>query len=72
MFFKDFTDRHDGKIWDGSSEFMRSTFHFILPNEVVICFKKGLSIKKRPVARPSLYCIFAMKGRPTFSGAGFV
>jgi len=31
---KDFIDRHDGKIWAESSEFMGSIFHFILPNKV--------------------------------------
>jgi PAS domain S-box-containing protein len=31
---KDFIDRHEGKIWAESSEFMGSTFHFILPNKV--------------------------------------
>lgn len=29
---KDFIDRHDGKIWAESTEFMGSTFHFTLPN----------------------------------------
>ncbi len=31
---KDFIDRHNGKIWAESTEFMGSTFHFILPNKV--------------------------------------
>ena len=31
---KDFIDRHDGKIWAESTEFMGSTFHFTLPNKV--------------------------------------
>jgi PAS domain S-box-containing protein len=31
---KDFIDRHNGKIWAESSEFMGSIFHFILPNKV--------------------------------------
>ena len=31
---KDFIDRHGGKIWAESTEFMGSTFHFILPNKV--------------------------------------
>jgi signal transduction histidine kinase len=31
---KDFIDRHNGKIWAESTEYMGSTFHFILPNKV--------------------------------------
>jgi len=31
---KDFIDRHNGKIWAESTEFMGSTFHFTLPNKV--------------------------------------
>jgi len=33
---KDFIDRHEGKIWAESSEFMGSTFHFTLPNKVAV------------------------------------
>jgi len=29
---KDFIDRHEGKIWAESTEFMGSTFHILLPN----------------------------------------
>jgi PAS domain S-box-containing protein len=31
---KDFIDRHSGEIWAESTEFMGSTFHFILPNKI--------------------------------------
>lgn len=33
---KDFIERHNGKIWAESTEFMGSTFHFILPNKVAV------------------------------------
>ena len=32
---KDFIDRHEGKIWAESTEFMGSTFHIILPNKKI-------------------------------------
>jgi len=31
---KDFINRHEGKIWAESTEFMGSTFHIILPNKI--------------------------------------
>ena len=31
---KDFIDRHEGKIWVESTEFMGSTFHVLIPNRL--------------------------------------